>query len=386
MLNNRRWKDGFQYTVPSPSSYPYQWMWDSCFHAIILSHFNTDDAKKELLSLVSRQFENGLIPHMLYWERTNVMNIDWGREGTSSITQPPIIAHAVWKIFKKDNDVKFLKKIYPHLYRYYHHLLTERDPRQNHLVGIINPDESGEDNSPRFDIPLGLPSAHTIEDGAKKRRALFEKNKLCNFDAPDCMKNFFWIKDVPFNTLLIENLRVLCDIAETLGNKNDKKYFREQEIFVTEAMRKHMKEDCFYWSVYGEDYKKIRIKTWSILAPLYAKLLTQEEAEILVENYLFNPNEFLTSFSVPTVSKSESSYDPEGFWRGPVWISINWIIYHGLSRYGFIDAAEKIKESSMALIEKSGFREHFNPETGGGLGAKDFTWGALIVDMIDDEQ
>jgi hypothetical protein len=81
MLTNRRRKGKYQYTLPSPDSYPYQWLWDSCFHAIILTHYNTEDAKKELLSLVAKQFTNGMIPHMNYWQESKKKNfpkIDWG--------------------------------------------------------------------------------------------------------------------------------------------------------------------------------------------------------------------------------------------------------------------------------------------------------------------
>src|SRR5476651_1919223 len=94
MLQNRRTTGEYQYTLPSPDSYPYQWFWDSCFHSIILSHFDLESAKKELLSLISRQFENGMIPHMIYWqkpEKTNFPVINWGKNDTSSITQPPML-------------------------------------------------------------------------------------------------------------------------------------------------------------------------------------------------------------------------------------------------------------------------------------------------------
>ncbi|MDP2593989.1 MAG: hypothetical protein Q8P36_01470, partial [bacterium] len=86
---NRRTTRGHQYTLPSPTSYPYQWLWDSCFHAIVLARLEPDAAKKELESLVSRQFENGMIPHIIYWEkppndkdRSN-LDIAWGKNGTS---------------------------------------------------------------------------------------------------------------------------------------------------------------------------------------------------------------------------------------------------------------------------------------------------------------
>ena len=179
LLSNRKEKDGFQYTLPSPTSYPYQWFWDSCFHSIVLSHFSCEDAKKELKSLVSKQFSNGLIPHMIYWEKVEgvIDDIPWGKDGTSSITQPPMLAYAVWQIFEKDKDISFIKEIYPNLYHFYNYLLNERDPHKHNIIGIINPDESGEDNSPRFDEPMGLPPKHSIEENFKKRVELIKKNK-----------------------------------------------------------------------------------------------------------------------------------------------------------------------------------------------------------------
>lgn len=386
LTENRRVEGDYQFTVPSPVSYPYQWLWDSCFHAIILSHLSIEDAKKELLSLVSKQFENGMIPHMIYWKNVGKPKPDWGKEGTSSITQPPMIAFAALKIFKKDNDIGFLKKIYPYLYHYYNYLLTDRDPRKNHLIGIINPDESGEDNSPRFDIPLGLPPRHPLEESHKKRLELIEKNRvICHFDAPFCMKNFFWVKDVPFNVIMVANLNALSHVTDTLGYKNEAFYYKGQAIEITMAMREKMQEGTIFWSTYGEDYKKIKVKTWAIFSPLFAKMLSKEEAEELVANHLRNKEEFAVKYPVPTVAINEESYSPGGFWRGPVWMATNWFIYKGLLKYGMTEDAERIRESSLSLIREHGFREQFDPMTGKPAGAEKFTWGALVFDMFEND-
>lgn len=386
LLNNRRKAKNFQYTVPSPNNYPYQWLWDSCFHAIILTHFNADDAKKEILALVSKQFDNGLIPHMIYWSRPKIFgtiraNPVWGKKETSSITQPPMVAYSVWQIFQKDHDHKFLKKVYPFLYHYYRYLLSERDPHQNHLIGIMNPDESGEDNSPRFDIPLNLPPVHTLKENSEKRLQLIAQNIKCDFDAPFCMRNFFWVKDVPFNAIMIANLKLLSNIAKKLGFLEDAKLFNNEQENITKAMKKLMLEDNIYWSTYGEGYLKIKVKTWAMFAPLFAKILNNSEAKKLVDEHLLNSKEFWTTYPVPTVSIDEPSFNPSGFWRGPVWIATNWFIYKGLKNYGFDDIAKRIRDSSVALIEKSGFYEYFDPNAGKGFGAKDFTWGGLVLDM-----
>ena len=85
-----------------------------------------------------------------------------------------------------------------------------------------------------------------------------------------------------------------------------------------------------------------------------------------------------------SVSLNDPSFDPKGFWRGPTWIVTNWFIYKGLLNYGFKAVAEDIKRSSEDLIQKSGFREQFNPLTGAGQGAQNFTWGGLVVDMLEN--
>ncbi len=398
MQKNRRIHQGFQYTVPSPQTYPYQWLWDSCFHAIILTHFNIEDAKKELLSAVSKQFNNGMIPHMLYWDKNSKNDfpvIEWGKPDTSTITQPPLIAYAAWRIYQIDKDKKFLAQIYPFLKKYHQFLIAERRPRRSYLYGIINPDESGEDNSPRFDRLLGLSAVQSLDVNFSKRMLLIEKQKQIEFEGPESMKDFFWIKDVPFNVIAINGLEHLSLIARELSLLSESEYFQNQANLTKVSMRELMFEDGIFWSVYGEDYQKIKVKTWAIFVPMFAKLYTDKEVKHLVDSLLLNKNSFYPKYLVPTVGKDEASYDPDGpirgvaamlsthlSWRGPVWMGVNWFVYQGLINYGYHDLAKKIYQDSLTLIDRSGFRELYNPETGEGMGAQDFTWGGLVLDMV----
>ncbi|MDP3733128.1 MAG: trehalase family glycosidase, partial [Candidatus Daviesbacteria bacterium] len=296
--------------------------------------------------------------------------------------QPPMIAYALWKIFEAEKDVSFLESTYRHLYHFYKYLLNERDPHEKHLIGIMNPDESGEDNSPRFDPPLGLPPKQTIEENLNRRLKLVAQNIECKFDAPFCMRNFFWVKDVSFNSIMIANLKILANIAKKIGREEDALYFTKEAELIGKAMRKFMLSDGIFYSTYGEDYKKIKVKTWAIFTPLFARILEMKEAKKLISDHLLNRKEFWTKFPVPSTALDEEAFDPKGFWRGPAWIGVNWFIYKGLLNYGFYDIAKEIKESSLALIEKSGFREYYNPNTGEGFGAQNFSWGSLILDMV----
>jgi glycogen debranching enzyme len=384
---NRREKDGHIYTVPSPDSYPYQWFWDSCFHGVILSHFDTATAKAELRSLAKWQFKNGMIPHMIYWDRapkTSFPTIRWGKRDTSSLIQPPMLAYAVWRVYKIDNDRQFLVDMLPVIHRLHEFLLRQRDPRHNHLIGVINPDESGEDNSPRFDRALHLRAKHDIDTNYKQRVRLYEKFRRANFVIKGKMEQEHWVRDVPINAIFAANLDAEGDIAEELDDTDAAIEARRHAMLVRHAMRKFMLNGYIMWSTQGLNYTSIEIKTWAIFAPLFAGILHQKEAEELVREHLLNPKEFATPYGVPTVARNEPSFDSAGFWRGPVWIATNWFIYQGLKRYGFDEPATKIARDSLELIRLSGFREQYDPLTGQGYGARGFTWPALILDMLDD--
>jgi glycogen debranching enzyme len=393
MRVNRRQSGPFTYTVPSPDSYPYQWFWDSCFHAVILSHFDVSSAKHELLSLVHWQFKNGMIPHMIYWpglekggqfptiEGKHYQSIHWGKRHTSSLIQPPMLAYAAWRIYLVDGDREFLAGMLPPIHHLHNYLLRQRDPRHHHLVGLIHPDESGEDNSPRFDHALHMRSRQRIEENYRRRLRLIERYRTVRFVVARRMDRAHWVRDVPMNAILVENLRAEARIAEVLGDIHAAALALERAERVKQAMRTHMLSGCMMYSTYGLEYEPIRMKTWAIFAPLFAELLTRAEADELVRGHLLNKREFMTPYGVPTVAKSEPSFDPMGFWRGPTWMATNWFIYVGLRRYGFDEEAEAIARTSRELLGKSGFREQYHPVNGDGMGATNFTWGGLVIDM-----
>ena len=86
-------------------------------------------------------------------------------------------------------------------------------------------------------------------------------------------------------------------------------------------------------------------------------------------------------------------FESSRYWRGPVWINMNWMLYQGFSRYGFLELAKRIKNDSIELIEKFGFYEYFdsrqtNPNPmGSGYGGNNFSWSAaLLIDFLKNDQ
>jgi len=393
LIKNRRIQDGYSFTTPSPDLYPFQWLWDSCFHTMMLAHFDIDQARAELRSVVARPLPSGLLPHIIYWiedyrtinwgreMRGDIINGVWGVQGTSGITQPPLVATTVWNLHTRYPDKAFLEEMYPILNQYYRALQDTRTHDDTGLLGIINPDESGEDNSPRFDQLLNLSSRHTDIENLEKRIELMKQNSSCDFNVRTCMMHYFWAEDVTFNVIAKRGFEDLAKIADVLGYRDDALHWEQATQLIHASIRKHMCKDGMCHSLGGNDHTKIDITTWGVLAPLFGNILTQEEAATLVGRILLNKDFFWTEFPIPSVARNQDAYQPDDFWRGPMWMAINWFIYKGLKNYGFDDIARDVREKSIALVTRSGFREYYNPETGEGLGARDFTWGGLIIDM-----
>ena len=161
---NENWNTN--YTVPSNNLYPHQWSWDSGW--VVYGYCALDETNKaevEIKSLFDYQWENGLIPSIVFhnidnidyfpgpdiWDLKNNANHITNKFNTTGIVQPPIHALACLKIYNTNNNIDFIKEIYPKLLKWHKYLYNERDIYDEGLVYIRHPWESGMDNSPVWD-------------------------------------------------------------------------------------------------------------------------------------------------------------------------------------------------------------------------------------------
>jgi glycogen debranching enzyme len=139
-----------------------------------------------------------------------------------------------------------------------------------------------------------------------------------------------------------------------------------------------------FYDVYGKDNKQLKVLTFTIALPVILKEVSQETARRILQRHFLNADEFDLPYPIPSVAKCEPSFNPGAsryLWRGPTWPVINWFLYHSFIANGFEEHASRLKSAMKALIDKSGFREFYNPYTGDGYGAENFTWAGLITDM-----
>ena len=294
----------------TPERLPHRnmWLWDSVFHAIGHRHLDTDIAQSLILALFDVQREDGFIPHL-------------ARPGyTSSITQPPLIGWGAWLVYEKSGDKQFLKAVLENNKAF---LLWCRDNRRKgekelyswHTNPELNNrcDESGMDNSPRFDTESDLYavdfSSYMANEARAMKRIALELEDEGNAD-------FFgsWYE------------KIKADINGTLWCEEDSFYY---DYDITKK--------CFS-----------KVRSVASFLPAFAGACSKEQCERLIA-HLENPDEFGTELPVPTVSKNDRTFGTD-MWRGPVWINYNYMLSEGLAAYGY--DAEQIKMKTLDTVNE----------------------------------
>lgn len=411
-------KTDYKFIAPAKKEYVYQFLWDTGFHAIVLSNFDTDWAKSEITNYLKAQWDDGFLPHIIFWKGQTHDLPHWAflesklslRPQTSAITQPPIFPIAVEEIFEKDPDKEFLKVVLPKLAAANRWLTENRDPDKDGLVSIISPNESGMDELPVFQIVSGFAGQDLV-----RLHYAFRKpdllNQRYNFNSKIILKkDYFNVEELLFNVVFIESNRALSRLFTKIGDAQEATYFEKLAALGEKALIEKCwdSKDAIFYTLYSKKEQKAKVKTIASLLPLFLEGLSEEKVKLLLTKHLLNPGEFWTNYPVPTVSQDEAHYSPLEFpnyghdfgvkvvnkiyltlykelkmlWRGPTWIATNWFIVRGLRKHGQEKSADQIVERMVAMIEKWGFREYYNPETGQGYRRKNFGWSTLILDLL----
>ncbi len=418
--------DRSSYTQPAAGLYPHQWLWDSCFIAIGLRHRDVERAKREILSLLRGQWQNGMLPNIIfnddphYATERNIWR-SWispyapENIATTGITQPPMLAEAIYRIGQKLNKserLRWYEQVLPALIRYHEWLYRDRDPHSEGLVLQIHPWEVGMDNTPpwmaelqdhqlnwwirqikllHIDGVMDLFRRDTKDIDAKQRfdnieaLAMFDiqrrlRRKAYNIDRI-LDHSMFAIEDVAFNSIFIRSNELLLEIAA------EAKYPLAKELLTRIEKSRHSFSqlwDPLTTQYYSRDfitYRLLNQPSAATLLALYSGAIPKDHAKALVR-LLNDKQAYGTSFPVPSVPRFSNWYKPNNYWQGPSWVNINWLIIDGLNRYGFLKEAASLRESTLAMVTSYGCYEYFNPENGTGLGTPNFSWtAALAIDL-----
>ena len=413
------------YTLPTKSLYPFQWNWDSGFVSIGFSNFDIEAAFTELDALLLGQWDNGMIPHIIFHSETEESYFpNWDfwdssvnsgapkNKKTSGITQPPVLGFVLEWILKKhpkNPEVKEkIKSLYSAIVNSHRFWYNYRDPEGEGLVLIHHPWESGRDNSPLWDESLNRIDLHSSEIPSYARRdtniadsserptdlqydqyvslvLLAKKHRY--EDLAFVNESEFLVQDTLINAMLIRSNESLIYLGELFGM--DVEEIKSWQAKSIESFKSKLwNTDMKWFTSYDYKAKKpIAFKEIGGLTSLFANIADEYQAKIQYE-YLqdLTRRKFLV---VPSFDVDHELFDSKRYWRGPVWPQMNWLIYHGLLNYHYYNYAETVKEDFVELVSRFGFHEYFEAQRSvankahGGYGGDHFSWTAsTIIDFL----
>lgn len=398
------------YTVPTHGLYPFQWNWDSCLTALGFAHFDEVRAWVEIETLFNFQWEDGMVPHIIfhkedegYFPGPNV----WGTgKKTSGITQPPVAGFAINRLYEiskdknqaKKNAIKLIHKIH----KWHQWFYQNRDPLKTGLVAIIHPWESGRDNSidwdkafekvptdgvmpfERRDTKHANPDHRPTEEQYKRYIWLLQLFKSLSYDNSKLHEaSPFKVVDPGFNAILIRSCFDLSNLAETLGEIEIAKSSKEMAELGINALETLWSEKHNQYLSYDRHSNEV-VDSLSIggLLPIFTNL--PEDKTDKIENKISNLIKE-NNFVIASHDKNDERFEHLRYWRGPVWLIMNYMISNGLKNSGKNELSNMIIENSLKLIKENGFAEYYSPIDGTPCGGDSFTWtAAMVIEFIEN--
>lgn len=340
--------------VVSPWSGPCAgiWNWDSAFHAMTVSRFDTPLAKSCIDAFTAFQLPFGMFP--------DVIHVD-GRI-CDNYGKPPVLPWATLIVFRRDGDRDFLRRNFDRYVKNASFWEENRCDRglfyysaQQHpeAEDYLHPRwESGWDNSPRWD----------------------------EFPIVDLFA-------IDLNCYMVLFYRAMAEMAEILGEK------RQDWDAKAKALAGRIEATLFdetrntYADRNRENGKFLTVLSPASFMPLYIGTASQERAAAM-EALAADPKKFYPG--MPTVTYDCPAFSKD-YWRGQTWLNVAFFAVKGLADYGFCKTAGEIREYILSMAYDNlprGIFENYDSVNRRGLFNNSFSWSAafLIEFILSDFQ
>jgi hypothetical protein len=393
--------DRGEFSVPTHGLYPVQFNWDSAFAALGYRQFAPQRAVREVELLLEAQWADGMVPHIIfrgdhdgYFPGPDVWSTGQPIP-TSGITQPPVAGSILRRLIESGVEVEKdrLAVMVRRLDGWYDWFTRARQCEDSGAILVIHPWESGRDNLSDWDpamaavVPdtgLGDYKRRDLEHVDASQRPTKEEydryltivrfGRDCGWDQAHLGKHSpFRMIDPGMTAMLLRSERDLVWLQAQTG----------QDISATKARIKRLEEGWrSLWNSRVKGFTSRNLSTGELTDAVSAASFLGPYAGML--DHLgetldhFDRIASQVEYMIPSFDPGSEGFDPQRYWRGPVWHVINNRIGLGLREIGELDRSERVRRDTARLTEKSGFSEYFDPLTGEGLGGKSFTWTASV--------
>ncbi|MDE0840036.1 MAG: hypothetical protein OSB41_13415 [Kiritimatiellae bacterium] len=390
-----RLNDRGGYTVPTEGLYPYQWNWDSAFAAMGFAQFNVDRAWVEFETLFSGQWDNGMVPHILFHQVDEgyfpgpEMWKSVGPIPSSGITQPPVAATMVRLVFERNPNVGLarLAPLYDKIVAWHDWFMAWR--LDQGAVCTTHPWETGRDNAPDWDgamaaiDPVGVgeyrrrDTSHVDSEMRPTREDydryvwLVQRGARLNWDDAAMLQDTpFRMADPSMTFTLMRAQRDLAELGRSLG--------RDVSTIEGQIAKLESGAQTLWNETLGcYDSRDTRTGEWANSISNASFLcwyggLPAPQMRAVLTHVLEG-----VTYGVPSFTPHDPKFEAKRYWRGPVWAVMNMLIGMGLDEMD-LPEGQVLREGTADLITKHGFSEYFDPLDGSPAGGGTFTWTAAV--------
>ncbi|MCT2536036.1 alpha,alpha-trehalase [Aquibacillus koreensis] len=345
--------------------------WDTYFAAYMASTDNKALAYSNAIEITKEKTEEGFVP-----------NCAWGNGFSSrDRSQPPVGSFVVRELYRKYRDVWLIEELFDDLYKWNTWFLENRAFPDGTMAWGSHPYEpqvgnywettgvndtygaaleSGLDNSPMYDdIPFGT-DKHVLK-----------------------------LADVGLVGLYILDCEALADIAVVLDKKREATELKTRGEKSKQALTSlwDEKTGIFLNKRTDTDEFSYRLSPTNFYA-LYSDRTTNEQADRMLKEHFYNPEEFWGDWIMPSIARNDPAYKDQDYWRGRIWAPMNFLVYIGFRKHNLSKAQHDLADKSKELIlkewvEHGHVHENYNGDTGEGCDVtssdKFYHWGGLLA-------
>ncbi|XP_069488582.1 mannosyl-oligosaccharide glucosidase [Ambystoma mexicanum] len=421
--------EGPLYTaVPSRSFFPRGFLWDEGFHQLLVSKWDPAISREVISHWLDLMNVEGWIPReqILDSEARSKVPAEFVLQRNEN-ANPPTLFLTLQKLLAglegtplARNDELYLRKLLPRLKTWYDwYNTTQSGPipytfrwrgRDEDTNLFLNPKTltSGLDDYPRASHPSGDERHVDLRCWmVLASQVMAEVSRLLGEPAGEYQRMQLELSD---NARLekhhwSEQLQAFADY----GNHTQSVLLEREKIFVPPGHNPHHHPPPRLVRVVRKPPKLQHVSAFGYVSlfPFLLNVLLPDSPRLeTILKDMRNEKKLWTPYGLRSLSKSSPLYmkhntEHDGpYWRGPIWVNINYLAVRALHRYASIDgpfrdqAANLYQELRANLInniyrqymETGYIWEQYNDSTGRGQGSYPFTgWSALVVLMMAEE-
>jgi len=349
--------------------------WDNFFVAYMQAITSKELAFSEAIEMCNYVDEFGMVPNFI-----GPFNL-----ASRDRSQPPVGSMMVREIYKLHPEKWFLEKTFDQLLTWNRWWPENRD-QEGYLAWGSNPAPSP--NNDKRELVQNVFKAASNESG-------LDNTPMYDGVTYDTSLHMLKIGDVGLMGLFVGDCEALADIAAVIGRTAEEAELRERAETYRAKIRTMWDEKFGLFLNYRTDLQEpsYRISPTNFYA-LIAEAATQEQAERMMKEHFYNPEEFWGEYIMPSAARNDTAYTGQDYWRGSIWAPMNFLVYYGMRNYELPQAQKDLSEKSKNLLMKEwlnrGYiRENYHAETGGAPTHRSehfYHWGALLgmINMIEE--